>query len=185
MLKNKTRLPAGLLILTLLTLLAACRRSEPAQPDSGNVLTLQSTGVTNGILSTRYTCDGQSIAPPLSWSGAPASTKSYAITMHHIPPTGEKHVYYILYNLPASVVMLPENNTTTGTFGINTVNGRNSYSPPCSQGPGPKTYVLTVYALSVPSVTMPATTKVTMDVLLDAINPSVVGKAELPVVYSR
>lgn len=174
---------AFLLYLFLLTGIWSCSRKEVVQPSTP--FNIGSTGVINGTLSTAYTCDGQSVSPPISWSNAPSGTKSFAITMHHIPPTGEKHVYYVLYNIPLSINLIPENNTSIGTFGVNTVNGRNSYTPPCSQGPGPKTYVLTVYALSSSSVSIPASTKVTMDVLLDAISTITTGKAEMSMIYSR
>ena len=51
----------------------------PAQ-DSGS-FEIQSTGVLNGLLGTRYTCDGQSIAPPVSCKNIPAGTKYWAITL--------------------------------------------------------------------------------------------------------
>lgn len=121
----------------------------------------------------------------MAWSNAPAATKSFAITMHTIPPTGDKHVYYVLYNMPATTTSLPENNTSIGLFGINTVNGKTSYTPPCSQGPGPKEYIMTAYALSADPVLPVAQSKVTMDILLTAISSLTLATAPLSVTYSR
>lgn len=174
-----------LLITFTSVLLTNCTKDETETPINTGVFTLESTGVVNGVLDTKYTCDGQSYAPPLTWKNAPTGTKSYAVIMHHIPTTGEKHVYYVVYKLPTTQNLLPENNTTIGSFGINTVNGKNSYSPPCSQGPGAKVYILTVYALSSEPIIPPTTTKVTMDILLEAIKSTTLAKSELSVSYTR
>jgi phosphatidylethanolamine-binding protein (PEBP) family uncharacterized protein len=170
----------------LMVVLLGCKKDtqEPTPADNG-MFTLQSTGVTNGVLAAKYTCDGQSYAPPLSWTNAPTVTKQFAITMHHIPPTGDKHVYYLLYNIPSTITSLPENNTTIGLFGINTVNGKNTYTPPCSQGPGAKIYVLTVYALSEQPVISVAPSKLTMDILTEAMSKITLVKSELSVSYTR
>jgi hypothetical protein len=65
------------------------------------------------------------------------------------------------------------------------VNGKNTYTPPCSQGPGAKIYVITVYALSEqPTITL-AANKITMDVLLDAISTKTLAKSVLSVSYTR
>lgn len=170
----------------LMVVLLGCKKdTQEPTPANNGMFTLQSTGVTNGELAAKYTCDGQSYAPPLTWVNAPSGTKSFAITMHHIPPTGDKHVYYLLYNIPSTITSLPENNTTIGLFGINTVNGKNTYTPPCSQGPGAKTYVLTVYALSEQPTLNVAPSKLTMDILTEAMSKITLAKSELSVNYTR
>ncbi|GGD72031.1 hypothetical protein GCM10011514_40240 [Emticicia aquatilis] len=166
-------------------LLINCAKEEVETPTNTGVFTLESSGVVNGVLDKKYTCDGQSFAPPLAWKNIPTGTKSFAVLMHHIPPTGDKHVYYVVYKLPSTVTSLPENNTSIGSFGVNTVNGKNSYTPPCSQGPGAKIYIITAYALSAEPVIPASTTKVTMDVVLDAIKSTTLAKSELSVSYTR
>ncbi|MFY7911596.1 MAG: YbhB/YbcL family Raf kinase inhibitor-like protein [Emticicia sp.] len=166
-------------------LLINCAKEEVETPTNTGVFTLESSGVVNGVLDKKYTCDGQSFAPPLAWKNAPTGTKSFAVIMHHIPPTGDKHVYYVVYKLPSTVTSLPENNTSIGSFGVNTVNGKNSYTPPCSQGPGAKIYIITAYALSAEPVIPATATKVTMDIVLDAIKSTTLAKSELSVSYTR
>ncbi len=149
------------------------------------ILTLSSTAFTNnGRLPILYTCDGSSVSPPIAWTDASAGTMSYAVTMHHVPAPGEKHVYWVLYNIP-TVTGLLVNNSGVGNFGINTVNGKQSYSPPCSQGPGDKQYTLTVYALSAaPKFSVSAST-ISMDLLLDAIKTTTLATGTMNVVYAR
>jgi phosphatidylethanolamine-binding protein (PEBP) family uncharacterized protein len=139
----------------------------------------------NGIYPKLYTCDSLGYSPGLQWSNAPANTTNYAITMYTIPPTGEKHVYIVLYNIPATTTSIPDNSKSIGVFGINTVDGKTTYTPPCSQGPGPKVYVLTLYALNAaPTITVP-NTQVTMDILLAGIKNKIVDSAVMSVTYTR
>jgi hypothetical protein len=70
-------------------------------------------------------------------------------------------------------------------LGSNSVNERTEYAPPHSKGPGPKTYIYTVYALSAPlQLTVPPA-EVNRDVLLAAMKDRILDSAELQVVYTR
>lgn len=142
-----------------------------------------------GTLPVTYTCDGDSIPPPVEWSNAPAGTRSFALIMHHIPGPGESHWYWVRYNLPASQSALSRHDSTIGATGTNSVNGSSSYAPPCSQGSGIKWYTLTIYALSEsapltnPSLADPS--QVDRATLLQAIEPITLASAELSVRYDR
>jgi hypothetical protein len=59
------------------------------------------------------------------------------------------------------------------------------FTPPHSQGPGPKTYTLTLYALSQEPVIAVADSLVNRAVMLDAIKDITLDSAMLHVVYSR
>jgi Raf kinase inhibitor-like YbhB/YbcL family protein len=156
--------------------------SDIRKPNSS--FALRSSAVTDGKLPVEFTGDGASATPPLEWTGAPANTKSYAMIMHHEAPDMTKW-YWILYNIPGTVQSLPKNVKDVGTLGNNSVNNRTEYAPPHSKGPGAKTYVLTVYALSAaPQLTVPAS-QVNREVLLAAIKDRTLATAELSVVYSR
>ncbi len=138
-----------------------------------------------GMLSVEYTCDGAASTLALSWSGAPAWTKSFAVIMHHEASPTDIHWYWVVYDIPTDVTSLPKNMTGIGTLGTNSVNGKTAYTPPCSKGPGAKTYIYTVYALSAqPQLSVPAN-KVTRAVLLDAIRDITLAGAELHVTYTR
>jgi len=160
----------------------AAGKDEPKQASS---FVLRSPEVTNGgTLPMDYTGDGTSSTLPLEWSGAPAGTKGYALIMHHNAPDGIKW-YWILYNIPADVQSLPKNVKGVGTLGGNSVNNRGGYAPPHSKGPGAKTYIYTVYALSAPpEINVPAL-KVNREVLLAAMKDKILASAELSVIYSR
>lgn len=142
----------------------------------------------NGNFPKLFTCDSSGFSPGLQWSNAPTGTNSYAITMHHLPPTyptEDKHVYIVLYNIPSAVTSLTNNSKTIGSFGINTVDRKNSYSPPCSQGPGAKVYILTLYALSATPTISVSSSQVTMDVLLASIRNKILDSTVMTVTYTR
>jgi phosphatidylethanolamine-binding protein (PEBP) family uncharacterized protein len=105
--------------------------------------------------------------------------------MHHLDPEGVIKWYWILYNIPATVQSLPKNVKGVGTLGNNSINGRTEYAPPHSKGPGAKTYVYTIYALSAPlDLTVPPD-KATRDILLAAMKDRLLGGAEMKVGYTR
>ena len=147
---------------------------------------LSSTELTaEGRLPADYTCDGSAATLPLAWAGAPEGTKAFAVIMHHVAPDNQIKWYWTLYNIPAMTLSLPRNVTGIGTLGNNSVNGQVGYEPPCSQGPGDKTYLFTVYALSSPVEITVSPSEVTREVLLAAMSDRTLATAELPVVYAR
>lgn len=137
-----------------------------------------------GDLPARYTCDGASLSPPVSWSGAPAGTVAYAVVIHHVAAPDDVHWYWVLYDVPATVDHIDEGVTPPAKVGTNSVNGRSEYTPPCSKGPGRKVYTVTVYALSAPPA-LPNPRVVNRAVLLAAIADRTLAAASIDVSYAR
>jgi phosphatidylethanolamine-binding protein (PEBP) family uncharacterized protein len=179
-----------ILILTSASLVACSEAgslSKSAHTTSDEMMfTLTSPEVSEGgALPSEYTCDGASVTLPLAWSGEPAGTQSFAIVMQHIASLEDIHSYWIIYNVPASVTSLAKNSQGVGMLGVNSVNDRQEYAPPCSKGPGSKVYTYTVYALSAqPQFSIPAT-QINRAALLDAIQDISLSSAELNVTYTR
>lgn len=90
----------------------------------------------------------------------------------------------MLYHIPASVTSLAEE-TTIGTAGVSTDGPELKYYPPCSSGPGEKTYTFTLYALSgTPKFSVPES-QVTGVILNNAISPLIISSSQVNVTYTR
>jgi phosphatidylethanolamine-binding protein (PEBP) family uncharacterized protein len=100
--------------------------------------------------------------------------------MTHIAKEGE-HVYWLLYNIPINTIQIAENATNIGLLGHNTMNRNLAYSPPCSKGPGEKSYTLTAYAVS-KNVTNKG---LVLADFLTEIKDDIIAKSTLTVKYSR
>ena len=163
-----------------------CAGSSSTQTSSSFTLT-SSAFVDGGALPSQYTCDGSggmlSHSPPLAWTGAPSGTVTYALTISTIALDGTKY-NWVLYNIPSTVTSLAEA-TTLGTAGVSTDGSELRYYPPCSSGPGEKTYTFTLYALSgTPTFSVPAS-QVTGVILTSAISPLIIGSSQMNVTYTR
>jgi phosphatidylethanolamine-binding protein (PEBP) family uncharacterized protein len=157
---------------------------RPDQPRSSNgTFLLSSPAVEDQAgLPAEYTGDGEGATPPLSWKGAPAGTQGYALLMDHTDPQGQMKWYWTQYDIPAGASFLTKNDKTTGRQGTG-FKGQIGYEPPHSKGPGAKTYVITLYALSSPlQLGMPA--EVNRETLLAAMNGKVLASSSLRVVHT-
>ena len=140
--------------------------------------------INGGVLPVTFTCDGASTSPPLAWSGAPAGTVGYAVVMHHVPGSGDAHSYWVLYDIPATVDHIDAGVNPAASVGTNSVNNHLAYAPPCSKGPGAKTYTVTAYALSA-QPTLPKPAAASRAALLAALDGLILAEAHLDVTYTR
>ncbi len=148
----------------------------------------------DGILPLSATCEGadQGHSLTLDWSGAPAGTQSFALAMYHFPNPADApdyskaHYYWSLYDIPATTSGLDEGESDIGTFGINSVDGQQSYTAPCSQGPGDKEYSITLFALSAPVGSLSLVGSVTdLATLTSTVAPYVLESASLTLIRER
>lgn len=102
-------------------------------------LTLSSPAFADGAsIPKRYTCEGDDVAVPLTWSGAPAGTKSLALVIDDpdVPdPKAPKRswVHWVLYDIPPTASGVPEGGATPA----GTRDGRNDWNRTGYGGPCP------------------------------------------------
>ena len=111
-------------------------------------------------------CIGQNVSPALQWSGAPAGTKSFVITLfdedERGTPSGWWH--WIVYDIPATRTELARGagTSTVGHLPEGARQGRSddgteSYSGPCPEiGEPAHRYLFTIYALNIERLPVPA-----------------------------
>jgi Raf kinase inhibitor-like YbhB/YbcL family protein len=127
--------------------------SSPTLKDGG---TIGPDQVFNG-----FGCTGKNVSPALKWSGAPAGTKSFALTVYDPDaPTGSGWWHWTVVNIPAAVTSIPAGAGSTAPAGLpaGAVQGRTDFGKPGWGGPCPPAgdkphhYVFTVWALKVDKV---------------------------------
>ena len=154
-------------------------------PTTSSFSVTSTVGASGGILPAEYTCDGTGATPPLAWSGAPMGTTEYAVLMTTLPGDGSTKWNWVLYGIPGATKALAKDSFGLGVLGVGSDGPNNAYNPPCSQGPGAKLYTYTIYALSgSPSISV-APSKVTGQVITDAIKSLTLGTASLSLNVTR
>jgi len=150
-------------------------------------VTLTSTAFADGAsIPTKYTCDGESVSPPLGWDGPPSGTQSLALIVDDPDAPSGTFVHWVIYDLPPSLRGLPEGVSTDAkpsTGGTNGKNGsgKSGYTGPCPPS-GTHHYHFKLYALD---TSLNAPSGWSKDQLLQAMQGRVIGQGELVGTFSR
>jgi phosphatidylethanolamine-binding protein (PEBP) family uncharacterized protein len=120
--------------------------------------------------AAKYTCAEKgfmgSVQPQLQWTPGPAGTKSYAITFidRTLADKGMANGYHwVIYDIPASIMELPEGLTMPATVMAKAISGAGSggaYLGPCPNfagGSNTDNYEFTLYALASATTTISGT----------------------------
>jgi Raf kinase inhibitor-like YbhB/YbcL family protein len=139
-----------------------------------------------------FGCSGGNVSPALSWSGAPAGTKSFALTVYDPDaPTGSGWWHWVMFDIPATATALPAGagdpagaKAPKGAVQTTTDFGKPGFGGPCPpQGDKAHRYVFTLYALKVDKLGVdPASTAAMVGFMLNA---NAIEKTTFTVYYGR
>ena len=138
------------------------------------------------MISPQFTCDGEDISPPLSWSPPPTDTQSLALICDDPDAPRKTWVHWVVYNLPPSTCSLSEaipegrNISGGGLQGINDFQ-KLSYGGPCPPG-GTHRYFFTIYALDKMLELEPGATRAEVET---AMRGHILERGELMGYYNR
>ncbi|MDZ7782299.1 MAG: YbhB/YbcL family Raf kinase inhibitor-like protein [Halioglobus sp.] len=149
---------------------------------------LTSDGFAQGeAIPRKYTGEGEDIAPGLSWTGAPADVRTFAVVCHDpdAPLVTAKGTYgfvhWVLYNIPGEVNRLEEGDSGY-TAGVNDFGNIGYGGPMPPDGHGEHNYYFWVLALADDS---PLEEGLTLWELLAKIEPHLLGMNRLVGRYER
>ena len=164
------------------------RAQTPFKLTSGDLKgTFQQSQIFNG-----FGCTGGNTSPELSWSGAPAGTKSFALTMYDPDaPTGSGWWHWVIFNIPPDTTGLvtdagnPQKNLAPkGSVQSMTDYGKPGFGGACPpQGDKPHRYIFTVFALDVPKLDLDE--KANAALVGFMLNAHAIEKASLISYYGR
>ena len=134
-------------------------------------------------IPARYTCSGDDVSPPLSWSGLPSDSRSLALTLIDPDAPGRPFTHWVVFNMPPATTDLPEG----GPLPASSVEGGNDfgsrgYRGPCPPPGSPHHYHFKVYGLD-QALTLRA--GASGQALMDAIKGHVLASGELVGTFKR
>lgn len=139
-----------------------------------------------------FGCSGGNISPELNWSGEPAATRSFAVTVYDPDaPTGSGWWHWLVFNIPATVHQLAggSGNVEAGLAPAGSVQSRTDFGgtgyggacPP--EGDNPHRYQFTVWALDVE--TLPLDKEASGAMVGFFLRQHQLGQAGITVYYGR
>jgi Raf kinase inhibitor-like YbhB/YbcL family protein len=142
-----------------------------------------------GEIPSDYTCDGDDRSPPLSWTGVPTGTRSFALIVDDPDAPDPKApkmtwVHWVLYDIPASVSSLEAGASTKLPAGVRegmSNEKRTGYGGPCPPI-GRHRYFHKLFALDALLGDLEAPDAET---LMAAMQPHILERAELIGTYER
>ena len=160
---------------------------KPVAESSDLIVTSPDFTIGESIAKT-FTVEGDGISPAVEWSGAPAATRSYALSLwrKNFNPEAPNHTwvtsYWVLYNIPVDVKKLDQGENSIGVSGF-TDRGHPGYEPLNSKFKGLNQYHLTVYALDKEFEFN--TEKVSRKELIDAMKGSILAEGTINFCYDH
>lgn len=151
--------------------------------DCDKIMKITSSAFENNAgIPAKYTCDGESVNPPLEFSDVPAEAKNLALIMDDPDaPVPGGFVHWVVFNIDPTTEEIAENSAPANAVQGQGSTGEEKYVSPCPPS-GTHRYFFKLYALNV-MLNLDSSTK-REDVEL-AMKGHILGQAELIGLYQR
>lgn len=183
------RLVNAIYAAVILSVAAAASAQTPA-----TITVTSPTLKANEVVPIDHTADGKNVSPALSWTGAPANTKQFAL-VYDDPDVvfgGQTFVHWVVYKIPGTAkglpAELPMDAVLTAPADIaGTIQGLSGFKRTGYRGPAPPPgkphhYTWTVYALD---AELPLEQGLNRNQLMDAMKGHIIGQGSLVAIYER
>jgi Raf kinase inhibitor-like YbhB/YbcL family protein len=172
----------GILVLVAVMVTTGCDDGpEPdVRTDAGSTITVSSEALAAGqTIPRQFTCDGDEVSPPLSWSGG--TGRAWALVVDDPDAPGGTYVHWVVLDIPPRTTNVGTGEVPAGGVQVVNSSGHASYAGPCPPS-GEHRYRFTIYGLD-------AATHVSSDASLDdalaQISDHATSTGTLTATYSR
>ena len=135
----------------------------------------------NGMIPSKFTCDGANVSPTLSIADIPEKTRSLALIVDDPDAPKGTWVHWVVWNIGPGTTDIPANSVPGGALQGTNDFGKQSYGGPCPPS-GTHRYFFKLYALDIPLSLKSGATKAQLE---EAMKGHVLEKAEMIGLYRR
>lgn len=175
-------LVSSILLIPVVSCGHSASHSEQGSDPSASGFQIKSAAFQEGaIIPRQFTCEGEDISPPLTWTEPPSGTHSFALIVEDPDAPGGVWTHWVVYNLPAGARSMSGNVPKQDQLPSGALQGLNSfghfgYGGPCPPPGKAHHYFFRLYALDAMLSLSPGAAK--RDVL-EAAKGHILGEAKL------
>ncbi|HEV8601538.1 MAG TPA: YbhB/YbcL family Raf kinase inhibitor-like protein [Patescibacteria group bacterium] len=137
----------GAAALALIVASYLIKNDQRVVPKAGNMKITSSAFKDNEIIPKKYTCDGETVNPPLAFENVPSNAKSLVLIMDDLDAPSGIWNHWLVWNIDSAAQAVVEKNVPTGAVEGQTSFGKPGYGGPCPPS-GQHRYVFKLFALN-------------------------------------
>ncbi|HUX22477.1 MAG TPA: YbhB/YbcL family Raf kinase inhibitor-like protein [Spirochaetia bacterium] len=149
--KSKGLLALSFVVVLLLAVFPAIGQGAGKESGPMSIQLASTAFAAQTAIPAKYSCRGEDISPPLSWSNVPSGVKSFALIVEDPDAPVGIWVHWVYFDIPASVTSLPEGVAPGGHLADGSIQGVGSSHDNRFHGPCPPSgrhrYYFNLYAL--------------------------------------
>ncbi|MGZ4787022.1 MAG: YbhB/YbcL family Raf kinase inhibitor-like protein [Terriglobales bacterium] len=179
---------AAILLLLLSTCFGIVLSAQTSTMKGAKSMQLSTTSFPPGAsIPKKFTCDAQDVSPELNWTGAPPSTKAFALIADDPDAPAGTWTHWLIWNIPDSAHQLREGVPKDPELPNGARQGQNDfkkigYNGPCPPPGKPHRYYFRLYALDAPLDVKPGASRAQLE---NAMKQHTLAHAEVMGRYGR